>query len=316
MNSDKVSRSGLPDQLRMDHLSKNEWQALVSRLLTRARIRKELDANKSLTEVKQSVRQYKDSKNPDDLANFLLENLVLIEENSLKAAIYVSQKITEKYSYVSGLKIVIIGSAIHGGMAVREELGLVSDSDLDLGLIYDDSSQIDLNLLREISESIREIVREGHEQGLWEDLDEYTVNKFMNVERHHRLKPSNVDEAVNILMNINGSKSIENDNIMLLFSPVISEGEVNEVTLEIMLDALSKISIEDHEKWEELVTLLTESWSESHLLKDKHMNFRGSNQMDAQLSLVIEHWSPVHMSAAFYYLLRSTDRSTTSSDTF
>lgn len=302
-----MQRRGIPEEAR-ELITKEHWQTILKRLLKRAKIRESLDTHTNLREVITSVREYEANGNSQELSNILTEELLLLDEDAIKATMYIAQRLHADFPQVKNLSLVILGSSVNGALAIRKEMRTTHETDLDLGIIAD-GTFLTPDILREMSSHIKQYLEEGYEAGEWQHIAQYHVHKNMNIEVKNRSTPESEDALLAELLAITDKKAFDKSKVYLFLQPVIdAQGNVDYTYFEMLLSTLKKLSQANHTQWEFVSTLLMNEWREFHRLKDKHLNFAGSNEIDAQLSLVVETWSAEHMSVVFSHLIHQTGK--------
>lgn len=258
----------------MPLLSAEEWKSKLEYLLKRGVIAAELEKGSTLSEIKQRARLFSRSEELRSIMDQLINSEMIVSEQRARVAEALSEKLRQKYGGkffgMKNLSVILIGSGIHGGSAVRQLTENYDETDLDWGMITDSRSIFSDQKRENMFDYAEQFVPGlGVRVGIGRDLHScHTYNPTRVFGQNFSSEQQCFQQLQKIA--VGGQFLDENDMVMLAFTPSFP-AETNEKNRMHVLSGLRSLYGESPDQWRKVVDDMVDWWKLSHRLKEKHI---------------------------------------------
>lgn len=242
-------------------LTPEQWKKDIARLVRRAAIHRYLDGKSTLSEVKEQVRAFEQETGANDVIDALVTDDVIIDPKVGGVTSELSELIIKQFPKVKAL--VLMGSAVHGGAAIRTLTESQGEKDLDWGIITTKSmtkEEVD-EIIRFAANQLGPLATKVGLPATFHSCDSINPSLY-NV--------SEIQEPVEFLEMLEAGEI--NAEHMLLYLEPSYPSHVNEEQRKIILDAFAKLHETKPEVWEDVTDDIFSKWQEVHNLKKKHFS--------------------------------------------
>lgn len=205
------------------------------------------------------------------LINGLVEKQFVIDEKRAAVAADLSIELQEHFGRegIRGLAVVLLGSAVHGGVLTRRMMGTKKSGDFDYGIILD-GKDIDMKKFRGIRREMRDYVTDR----LTQLSEKYEI--WPALERCVEMNPLNrwawnLVSLTEVMTEFHRRDKFEYDDPMYLYFFPSFPAKNNQRNRELMLEGFSRLARLDRGKWQQLTASFIEGWQGMHKIEIKHL---------------------------------------------
>jgi hypothetical protein len=279
------------------------WQNDLLRLIRRNDIHRQLDSGLPLNEIRTVVREHEKKLGISELVDGLVTQEFVVSPKVAALAEDLADKLSE-FKFLDC--VVLQGSAVNGGGAIRNAISGVDSHDLDWGIIYEgNQGPSDYEIKKLMIKANRVIPSLAKKHGLGSDFRSCRGEKAVNPgEGVYMPKIIDLEHAKYMWKHfIGGSATIK--NLILYFQPSFPKVS-NTENRKLLLEALSTFS-EDTSLFNKVIDKFINGWDDYHIIKEKHLgdSVRNSPKGIALGKRVVDQ-SGFIMRSAMEVLLRAT----------
>lgn len=290
-------------------LDKNSWRNNVARLIRRSAIDQNFPRWRktySTQAIKDRVRERESRLAVKDLVEGLASEEFMVDPRMVEVAQKTFEGLKDKYPEIEA--VVIAGSSAQGGAMVRNATGSVP-SDFDWGLITNQDTGFKIGRITEDGKKI--IVNEGKRLKLGRRFGPCKTFNPTELQATNITDQDKIYDSLEFLGTDNTTRW-ERDEVLqplIIYFLPSWPAQINQDNRRQVLEALSRLSIDDHVKWQTAVEAISSKWQEFHVIKEKHFKIAGTHIRDWKLRRNVAAEAPISMSGSMTELLMSTDAS-------